>query len=152
MTISRPMLPACLPRPSRTHTSLHSWLLSRSHFLAPRPFGKTFCTVASSSFPLWPPLGVWPPPLQHTTTIYLHNQVAEYAKELTDRMPGNLKVAYFVNSGRCAAGRGVRCRLLVVVLIFRVWWRALGTVCSGCFLYISSCLSWLFICNKTLCI
>ncbi|KAI3434759.1 hypothetical protein D9Q98_002819 [Chlorella vulgaris] len=37
--------------------------------------------------------------LQHTTTIYLHNQVAEYAKELTDRMPGNLKVAYFVNSG-----------------------------------------------------
>jgi alanine-glyoxylate transaminase/(R)-3-amino-2-methylpropionate-pyruvate transaminase len=62
--------------------------------------------------------------------------VAEYAKELTDRMPGNLKVAYFVNSGRCAAGRGVRCRLLVVVvLIFRVWWRALGAVC-GCFLYI----------------
>jgi hypothetical protein len=39
--------------------------------------------------------------LQHTTTIYLHNQIAEYAKELTDRMPGNLKVAYFVNSGRC---------------------------------------------------
>ncbi|EFN57250.1 hypothetical protein CHLNCDRAFT_143782 [Chlorella variabilis] len=37
--------------------------------------------------------------LQHTTTIYLHNQVAEYGKELTDRMPGNLKVAYFVNSG-----------------------------------------------------
>ena len=37
--------------------------------------------------------------LQHTTTIYLNNQIAEYAKELTDRMPGNLKVAYFVNSG-----------------------------------------------------
>ncbi len=30
--------------------------------------------------------------LQHTTTIYLNNQIAEYAKELTDRMPGNLKV------------------------------------------------------------
>lgn len=30
--------------------------------------------------------------LQHTTTIYLHNQVAEFAKELADRMPGNLKV------------------------------------------------------------
>lgn len=37
--------------------------------------------------------------LQHTTTIYLNDQVALYAKELTDRMPGNLKVAYFVNSG-----------------------------------------------------
>lgn len=30
--------------------------------------------------------------LQHTTTIYLNNQIAEYAKELTDRLPGNLKV------------------------------------------------------------
>lgn len=37
--------------------------------------------------------------LQHTTTIYLNNQIAEYAKELADRMPGNLKVVYFVNSG-----------------------------------------------------
>eukprot|EP00884_Botryococcus_braunii_P012351 jgi/Botrbrau1/21116/Bobra.0061s0011.1 len=37
--------------------------------------------------------------LQHTTTIYLNNQIAEYAKELTDRLPGDLKVAYFVNSG-----------------------------------------------------
>ncbi len=31
--------------------------------------------------------------LQHTTTIYLHNEVAQYAKELTDRMPGNLKAS-----------------------------------------------------------
>ena len=30
--------------------------------------------------------------LQHTTTIYLNNQIAEYAKELTDLLPGNLKV------------------------------------------------------------
>jgi alanine-glyoxylate transaminase / (R)-3-amino-2-methylpropionate-pyruvate transaminase len=30
--------------------------------------------------------------LQHTTTIYLNNQIAEYAKELADRMPGDLKV------------------------------------------------------------
>ncbi len=30
--------------------------------------------------------------LQHTTTIYLNNQISEYAKELADRMPGNLKV------------------------------------------------------------
>ncbi|GBF91019.1 hypothetical protein Rsub_03874 [Raphidocelis subcapitata] len=37
--------------------------------------------------------------LQHTTTIYLNHQIAEYAKELADRMPGDLKVVYFVNSG-----------------------------------------------------
>ena len=37
--------------------------------------------------------------LQHTTTIYLHPSVALYAKELADRMPGDLKVVYFVNSG-----------------------------------------------------
>lgn len=53
--------------------------------------------------------------LQHTTTIYLNNQIAEYAKELADRMPGNLKV----HEGACCgavrgcgvvwAGRGGRC-------------------------------------------
>eukprot|EP00798_Chlamydomonas_sp_ICE-L_P026930 gene26931-4553_t len=37
--------------------------------------------------------------LQHTTTIYLNNQIAEYAKELAAKMPGNLKCVYFVNSG-----------------------------------------------------
>ena len=37
--------------------------------------------------------------LQHTTTIYLHPNVAEYGQLLAERMPGNLKVCYFVNSG-----------------------------------------------------
>jgi alanine-glyoxylate transaminase/(R)-3-amino-2-methylpropionate-pyruvate transaminase len=37
--------------------------------------------------------------LQHTTTIYLHPNVALYAKELAAKMPGDLKVVYFVNSG-----------------------------------------------------
>lgn len=39
--------------------------------------------------------------LQHTTTIYLNDQVASYAKELSERFPksSNLKVCYFVNSG-----------------------------------------------------
>jgi alanine-glyoxylate transaminase/(R)-3-amino-2-methylpropionate-pyruvate transaminase len=37
--------------------------------------------------------------LQHTTTIYLHHAIAEYAEALAQRMPGNLKVVYFVNSG-----------------------------------------------------
>jgi len=37
--------------------------------------------------------------LQHTTTIYLHPTIALYAKELAAKMPGELKVVYFVNSG-----------------------------------------------------
>ncbi|XP_024386158.1 alanine--glyoxylate aminotransferase 2 homolog 1, mitochondrial [Physcomitrium patens] len=37
--------------------------------------------------------------LQHTTTIYLHHAIANYAEALAQRMPGNLKVVYFVNSG-----------------------------------------------------
>ena len=37
--------------------------------------------------------------LQHSTTIYLQPNIAEYAKELAARMPGDLKVCYFVNSG-----------------------------------------------------
>jgi alanine-glyoxylate transaminase/(R)-3-amino-2-methylpropionate-pyruvate transaminase len=37
--------------------------------------------------------------LQHSTTIYLHPNVALYAERLASKMPGNLKVCYFVNSG-----------------------------------------------------
>ncbi len=37
--------------------------------------------------------------LQHVTTIYLHPNIAEYAEALTAKFPGELKVAYFVNSG-----------------------------------------------------
>lgn len=37
--------------------------------------------------------------LQHTTTIYLHHAVADYAEALAEKMPGNLKVVYLVNSG-----------------------------------------------------
>ena len=38
--------------------------------------------------------------LQHTTTIYLNDQVASYAKELSERFKvADLKVCYFVNSG-----------------------------------------------------
>lgn len=37
--------------------------------------------------------------LQHSTTIYLHPNVAEYAEALAAKMPGDLKVCYFVNSG-----------------------------------------------------
>ena len=37
--------------------------------------------------------------LQHSTTIYLHPNIAEYARELAAKMPDDLKVCYFVNSG-----------------------------------------------------
>ena len=37
--------------------------------------------------------------IQHTTTIYLHPNIALYAQELAAKMPGDLKVCYFVNSG-----------------------------------------------------
>lgn len=37
--------------------------------------------------------------ISHTTTIYLNNQITEYAEKLAAKMPGNLKCVYFVNSG-----------------------------------------------------
>ncbi|HEY1122007.1 MAG TPA: aminotransferase class III-fold pyridoxal phosphate-dependent enzyme [Haloferula sp.] len=37
--------------------------------------------------------------IAHTTTIYLNPNIALYAKELAAKMPGDLKVCYFVNSG-----------------------------------------------------
>jgi alanine-glyoxylate transaminase/(R)-3-amino-2-methylpropionate-pyruvate transaminase len=37
--------------------------------------------------------------LQHSTTIYLHPNIVEYAEKLVSKMPGQLKVCYFVNSG-----------------------------------------------------
>ena len=32
--------------------------------------------------------------LQHTTNIYLNNEIAEYAQELTSTLPGNLNVSF----------------------------------------------------------
>jgi alanine-glyoxylate transaminase/(R)-3-amino-2-methylpropionate-pyruvate transaminase len=32
--------------------------------------------------------------LQHTTTIYLHHAIVEFAEALASKMPGNLKVTY----------------------------------------------------------
>ena len=37
--------------------------------------------------------------LQHTTTIYLHPTIAEYGEMLAAKLPGDLSVCYFVNSG-----------------------------------------------------
>lgn len=37
--------------------------------------------------------------LQHTTTIYLHPNIAQLAQRLAEKLPGELDVTYFVNSG-----------------------------------------------------
>ena len=37
--------------------------------------------------------------IQHSTTIYLQPNIALYAEQLAAKMPGDLKVCYFVNSG-----------------------------------------------------
>src|SRR6187549_1019372 len=37
--------------------------------------------------------------LQHSTTIYLHPNVTQFAEKLASKLPGELKVCYFVNSG-----------------------------------------------------
>ena len=37
--------------------------------------------------------------LQHSTTIYLHPNIGQFAEKLASKMPGDLKVCYFVNSG-----------------------------------------------------
>jgi alanine-glyoxylate transaminase/(R)-3-amino-2-methylpropionate-pyruvate transaminase len=37
--------------------------------------------------------------LQHSTTIYLQPNISLYAEKLASKMPGELKVCYFVNSG-----------------------------------------------------
>ncbi len=37
--------------------------------------------------------------LQHSTTIYLQPRIAEFAEKLASKMPGDLKVCYFCNSG-----------------------------------------------------
>jgi alanine-glyoxylate transaminase/(R)-3-amino-2-methylpropionate-pyruvate transaminase len=37
--------------------------------------------------------------LQHSTTIYLQPNIAQYAEKLAAKLPGDLKCVYFVNSG-----------------------------------------------------
>ncbi|KAK3227456.1 hypothetical protein Dsin_007318 [Dipteronia sinensis] len=37
--------------------------------------------------------------IQHTTVVYLNHAIADFAEALTSKMPGNLKVVFFTNSG-----------------------------------------------------
>jgi len=52
--------------------------------------------------------------LQHSTTIYLHPNIAEYAEKLAAKMPGNLKVCYFLNSGSEASDLALLMELQLV--------------------------------------
>jgi alanine-glyoxylate transaminase / (R)-3-amino-2-methylpropionate-pyruvate transaminase len=37
--------------------------------------------------------------LWHTTSIYMHPRIIEYSEKLASKLPGDLNVVYFVNSG-----------------------------------------------------
>lgn len=37
--------------------------------------------------------------LWHTTVIYMNSSLTQYSSQLTSKLPGDLKVAYLVNSG-----------------------------------------------------
>lgn len=57
--------------------------------------------------------------LQHTTTIYLNHQVADFAEALASKMPGNLKVerffvAYAISS-LCSCGGHSSIRIVVTL-------------------------------------
>ena len=70
----------------RLHAPCFDCLEGRYHarYLHPHDTSLVCLSIASS---------------QHTTTIYLNNEVAQFAQELVARLPGRLSVAYFVNSG-----------------------------------------------------
>ena len=58
--------------------------------------------------------------LQHSTTLYLHPNVALYAEKLASKFPGDLKVCYFVNSGSEANDLALRSSFAHDVADFRV--------------------------------
>ena len=37
--------------------------------------------------------------LQHSTVLYLNNAIGDFTKAIADKLPGNLKVVFFTNSG-----------------------------------------------------
>lgn len=93
---------ACVGVDARAGCSQDKWPISRCQF-APPPIFHPCCRAQAFAGIVTVSVGHCHPDvvqavnkqstlLQHTTTIYLNNQVAEYAKELADRMPGNLKV------------------------------------------------------------
>ncbi|XP_013916003.1 PREDICTED: alanine--glyoxylate aminotransferase 2, mitochondrial [Thamnophis sirtalis] len=59
--------------------------------------------------------------LGHTSNIYLHPGIQEYAKKLTSLLPGSLKVAYLTNSGTEAND--------LAMLIARIFTRNTDVIC-----------------------
>ncbi len=47
--------------------------------------------------------------LQHTTTIYLHPGITQFAEKLASTLPGDLSVCYFTNSGSVLASFSANC-------------------------------------------
>ncbi|XP_026464938.1 alanine--glyoxylate aminotransferase 2, mitochondrial-like [Ctenocephalides felis] len=73
--------------------------------------------------------------LWHTTNIYMHPKIHEYAQRLTDKMPGDLKVVYFVNSGSEATDLAMMMARLHTghhdILSFRNAYHGMGTAAMG---------------------
>jgi hypothetical protein len=57
--------------------------------------------------------------LQHTTTIYLNNQIAQYGKELAAKMPGNLKVRIDMKLCACVSLPSSHVCLVKIILSLR---------------------------------
>ncbi|XP_073265372.1 alanine--glyoxylate aminotransferase 2 homolog 1, mitochondrial-like [Populus alba] len=61
---------------------------------------------------------------QHATTIYLSHTIADFAEALAAKMPGNLKVVYFVNSGSEANELAMLMARLYTVVLTEEYCRA----------------------------
>lgn len=73
--------------------------------------------------------------LQHTTSIYLNNQIAEYAQELTARLPGDLK-ARPEKATLCGVADMVTCSAsLACRALIRVAFSHAGVACPPCDLH-----------------
>ena len=61
--------------------------------------------------------------LQHTTTIYLNPNICQFAKKLTDQLPGDLSVCYFTNSGSEATDQARTMRAALGSKFAKTWRR-----------------------------
>jgi hypothetical protein len=60
--------------------------------------------------------------LMHTTNIYYTPEISMFGKELADKLPNNLKVTYFVNSGSEANDLAMVSKLLLFFCCFLLFY------------------------------